>query len=74
MGLIARNFPLFWIVDFIAGFIQFYSLVICILVPSIIGGGLIWKQQQIGDNAAIGGVIIFLLSWIVTSVILGILY
>ena len=74
LGIIYNNFPLFWIVDFIADFIQFYSLILCILAPSIIGGVIIWKDQKVEDTAVIGGVIIFLLSWIVTSVILGLLY
>ena len=74
MGLIFNNFPLFWIVDFIADFIQFYSLVLCILAPAIIGGAIIWKQYEIGGTAVVGGIIIFLLSWIATSVILGLLY
>jgi hypothetical protein len=74
LGLIFNNFPLFWIVDFIADFIQFYSLILCILAPALLGGAIIWKQEGLEGTAAIGGVIIFLLSWIVTSVILGILY
>lgn len=74
LGLIADNFPLFWIVDFIGDMVQLYSLVVCVLVPAVIGGGIVWGRYEIEDTAVISGVIIFLLSWIVTSIILGILY
>lgn len=74
IGLISNNFPLFWIVDFISNFIHFYAIILCVLIPAIIGGGIIWGSQDNSDTAVIGGIIIFLLSWIVTSIILGLLY
>mgnify|MGYP002369534327 FL=1 len=74
LGLIAGNFGLFVIVDFIVDFIQFYSLVVCVFIPAILGGGLIWRAENDENRAVIGGFATFLLSWIVVSVILGLLY
>ena len=42
--LILGNFGLYYIVDFISNFIQFYALVVCVLIPSFIGGGIIWQS------------------------------
>ena len=37
IGIIFNNFSLFVIVDFITSFIQFYALVICVLLPALLG-------------------------------------
>jgi len=42
LGLIWENFGLFVITDFITDFIQFYSILVCVLFPSFLGGYLIW--------------------------------
>jgi len=62
------------IVDFFVDFLSIYSLVICVLVPSFLGGYLIYVVENDQTAAIIGGVIIFLLTWISSSVVLGMLY
>lgn len=44
IALIFNNFGLFYVVDFITNFIQLYSLIFCVLIPSLIGGGLTWQS------------------------------
>ena len=74
IGIIFNNFHLFIVVDFITDFMQFYALVLCVLLPSFLGGLWIESVEDDGMKAVVGGFAIFLLSWIISSVILGVLY
>jgi len=44
------------------------------LIPAFLGGALIWNSEKVESTAVVGGVIVLLLAWIITSVILGVLY
>ncbi len=61
------------IVDFFGEFLEIYQLIICVLIPSILGGGLIYTAEDNLTAAIWGGVIILLLASITSSVIIGML-
>jgi hypothetical protein len=73
IGLIFDNFGLFMIVDFFAEFMEVYEIIICVLVPGILGGGLIYIADENITAAIWGGIIILLLASIISSVIIGML-
>ena len=53
---------------------QVYEFIICVLVPALLGGGLVYNFQGEDIQAAIwAGVIILLLASIISSVIIGML-
>lgn len=45
IGLIFDNFGLFVIVDFFGEFMEVYEFLICVLVPALLGGGLVYQFQ-----------------------------
>ena len=53
---------------------EVYEFIICVLVPALLGGGLVYQFQGEDVSAAIWtGVIILLLASIISSVIIGML-
>ena len=76
IGLIFDNFGVFIIVDFFVSFMEVYATIFSVLIPAVIGGGIIYSVD--GTENAItyavwGGVIIFLLALLLSNVILGML-
>jgi hypothetical protein len=61
------------IVDFFTEFMEIYEIIICVLVPAVLGGGLIYMIEANLIAAIWGGVAILLLASIVSSVIIGML-
>jgi hypothetical protein len=62
------------IVDFFTDFIGMYSMIVCVLGPSFLGGYLIYSSTGDSATGILGGVLIFVLASIVSFVILGLLY
>lgn len=42
ISIIFENMGLFMIVDFFTDFLGIYSMIICVIVPALLGGGLIY--------------------------------
>ena len=74
IGLIFDNFGVFIIIDFFGDFMGVYSVIFAVLIPALIGGGIIYSTDgtdQASVYAIWGGVIIFLLGILLSEVILG---
>lgn len=79
VSLIFDNLGLFIVIDYFANFYNLFTTVFVGLVPAFIGGGIIYYMELAAGNplassyAIWGGIIIFLLSTLISSVVIGVL-
>ena len=76
IGLIFDNFGVFIIIDFFVDFMEVYSVIFAVLIPALIGGGIIYASDgtDFASTYAIwGAIIIFFLALLLSEVILGML-
>jgi len=76
ISIIFDNFGLFIIVDWINDFVEFYGIIICVLIPAVLGGVISYYNSPASVATTVAvfvGIAILLLAIIVSDVILGVL-